>query len=71
VLFKRKHHLRKDFDEKLLKDLSDLKKEWLRQKEMYKITFSPSKETECELKLSEMKYFYLFKEAKYRKIKSN
>jgi hypothetical protein len=71
MLFKKKQHLRKDFDEKLLRDLSELKKEWLRQKEMHKITFSPTIEAECELNLSEMKYFYLFKEAKYRKIKSN
>ena len=71
MFFKKKHYLRKEFDEKLLKDLSELKKEWIRQKEMFKITFSPTKDTECELKLSEMKYFYLFKEAKHRKLKSN
>ncbi|MDF2536648.1 MAG: hypothetical protein K0R18_2810, partial [Bacillales bacterium] len=51
MLFKKKQHLRKDFDEKLLRDLSELKKEWLRQKEMHKITFSPTIEAECELNL--------------------
>ncbi|MFP3721640.1 YaaL family protein [Niallia circulans] len=68
MFFRRKGKLRKEFDEKLLVQFSHLKKEWLNDKSLLDKSFDPSDEVISESKLSEAKYFFLFKEAKQRKI---
>nr|MBU5199703.1 YaaL family protein [Vibrio cholerae] len=51
-----------------LVQFSNLKKEWLNDKSLLDKSFDPSDEVISEAKLSEAKYFFLFKEAKQRKI---
>lgn len=68
MFFQRKGKLRKEFDEKLLVQSSHLKQEWLNDKTLLDKSFDPSDEVICGAKLSEAKYFFLFKEAKQRKI---
>lgn len=68
MFFRKKGKLRKEFDEKLLVQFSHLKKEWLNDKSLLDKSFDPSDEVISEAKLSEAKYFFLFKEAKQRKI---
>ncbi|CAI9395267.1 MULTISPECIES: YaaL family protein [Bacillaceae] len=68
MFFQRKGKLRKDFDEKLLVQFNHLKKEWLNDKSLLDKSFDPSDEVISAAKLSEAKYFFLFKEAKQRKI---
>ncbi|MDP4162966.1 MAG: YaaL family protein [Bacillota bacterium] len=69
MFFRRRNWLRKEFDEKLLTQLDDLKKDWQQQKSLLEKSFDPSDEVICQTKLAEAKYFFLFKEAKQRKIK--
>lgn len=68
MLLKRKGWLRKEFDEKLLNQLIDLKNERNNQNALIEKSFDPSQEVLWEAKLVEAKYFFLLKEAKKRKI---
>ncbi|GKU85290.1 YaaL family protein [Niallia sp. NCCP-28] len=68
MLFRRKGKLRKEFDEKLLTQFSSMKKDWLNDKSLLDKSFDPSDEVICAARLTEAKYFFLFKEAKERKI---
>ncbi len=69
MFFKRKGWLRKEFDEKLLEQLSRLKADWNNQKSLTEKSFDPSPEAISQAKLAEAKYFFLFKEAKKRSVK--
>ncbi|WP_141434501.1 YaaL family protein [Bacillus sp. 03113] len=68
MFMRRKGWLRKEFDEKLMNELNILKENWFNQKTLVEKSFDPSDEILCEAKLAEAKYFYLFKEAKRRKV---
>ncbi|WP_071458783.1 YaaL family protein [Bacillus massilinigeriensis] len=68
MFFSRKKKLRKEFDEKLLNQLEILKHDWNNQRTLMEKSFDPSDEFIAEAKLAEAKYFYLFKEAKERKV---
>jgi hypothetical protein len=69
VLFRRKGWLRKQYDQQLLQNLLNMKKEWNRQKQLVDKSVEPSSQVLYELKVAEAKYFFLLKEAKKRKIK--
>ncbi|WP_077215250.1 YaaL family protein [Bacillus dakarensis] len=69
MIFRRKGWLRKEFDEKLLYDLEEIRSKWSMQKALVEKSFDPSEEIIYETKLTEAKYFYLIKEAKHRKVK--
>lgn len=68
MFFRRKSWLRNEFDEKLLKQLHAFKHDWQQQKSLLDKSFDPSEDVISETKLAEAKYFFLLKEAKYRKI---
>ncbi|AGX02072.1 MULTISPECIES: YaaL family protein [Bacillaceae] len=68
MFFRKKGKLRNEFDEQLLMQLNSLKDEWYNQKRLLEKSFDPSAEVLAQTKLAEAKYFYLFKEAKARKI---
>ncbi|PLR89850.1 YaaL family protein [Bacillus sp. T33-2] len=68
MLFRKKGWLRKEFDQKLLAQLNELKARWNNQKSLVEKSFDPSEEFMCEAKMAEAKYFFLFKEAKARHI---
>jgi hypothetical protein len=68
MLFRRRGRLRNEFDDRLLEQLNSLKEEWYNQKRLLEKSFDPSEEILAQTKLAEAKYFYLFKEAKARKI---
>ncbi|MCA1042605.1 YaaL family protein [Bacillus infantis] len=68
MFFRKKGRLRNEFDEQLLGQLNSLKDEWYNQKRLLEKSFDPSAEVMAQTKLAEAKYFYLFKEAKARKI---
>lgn len=70
MFFRRKGWLRKEFDEKLLNQLDQLRNDWNNQKSLIEKSFDPSDDVICQAKLTEAKYFYLFKEAKKRNINS-
>lgn len=69
MLFRRKGWLRNHYDQQLLQDLLTMKKEWNRQKQLVDKSVEPSSQVLYELKLAEVKYFFLLREAKQRNIK--
>lgn len=68
MFFQRKGQLRKQFDEKLLLTMEQLKKEWQNNNTMIERSFDPSEEVKIAQKISEAKYFFLFHEVKKRQI---
>lgn len=68
MLFRRRGWLRKEYNERLLNQLNLMKSEWNREKNMVEKSFDPSDDIICQSKITEAKYFFLFKEAKMRNI---
>jgi hypothetical protein len=69
MFFRRRGWLRNEYDEKLLQQLDVLKSSWLNQKSLLEKSMDPSENAIVRTKISEIKYFYLFKEAKKRQVK--
>ena len=68
MFFSRKHRLRNEHDAKLIQQLETLKRSWFNQKSLLERSVDPSEEAIISTKIAEVKYFYLFKEAKKRKV---
>lgn len=68
MFFRRKGRLRKEFDEKLLNQLHIARENRQKQNTLVERSFEPTKELICEAKIAELKYFYLIREAKSRKL---
>jgi len=69
VFFRRKKSLKKEYDRKLLAEMERLKRNWQAEKEILDRSYKSSQDLEMQVKLAEIKYFYLFKEAKERNIR--
>jgi hypothetical protein len=69
MFFRRKGWLRNEYDEKLLQQLDRLKNNWLNQKSLLEKSLDPSDNAITQTKIAEVKYFYLYKEAKKRQVK--
>ncbi|MBM7694788.1 hypothetical protein JOC77_004265 [Peribacillus deserti] len=69
MFFRRKGWLRKEYDQRLIDQLEELKRSWLNQKALLEKSVDPSHDIVCRTKIAEAKYFYLFKEAKKRQVK--
>ncbi|WP_033827322.1 YaaL family protein [Bacillus andreraoultii] len=69
MLFKRKGTLKKEYDQKLLHQIEDLKIRWKNEKSLYDKSFDMNEELERQVELTELKYLYLYREAKARQIK--
>ncbi len=67
-MFNRKEKLREEYDMKLVELMEKLKEDWEQQRHLVQISFEYSDELLYHEKISKIKYFYLFKEAKKRKI---
>lgn len=68
MFFRRKGWLRNEYDEKLIQQLEQQKDNWLSQKSLLEKSLDPSDNAIIQTKLAEVKYFYLFKEAKVRRV---
>ena len=66
LLWRRKGWLRKQFDLKLVEELQTMRDEWYEQKRLIEKSVEPSEEVLMALKVTEAKYFFLIREAKYR-----
>ncbi|PLT31951.1 YaaL family protein [Bacillus sp. V5-8f] len=69
MFFRRKGWLRNEYDQKLMQQLERQKDNWLSQKSLLEKSLDPSDDAIIQTKLAEIKYFYLFKEAKTRQVK--
>lgn len=68
MLFRKKGWLRKEFDDQLLEKVNELKHSWNSQRQLLEKSFDPSAEAITQAKIAEVKYFFLFKEVRKRKI---
>lgn len=68
MFFRRKGWLRNEYDEKLMQQLDQKNRNWRSQKSLLEKSVDPSDEAIIRTKIAEVKYFYLFKEAKHRQI---
>ena len=70
-MFGRKRKLKRDFDKELYSLIMDTKRDWEQAKEIEKYLNDYDQEVIVRRKVAESKYFYLFKEAKIRKLSSD
>lgn len=70
-MFKRKGKLKKEFDEQLHQLLLSTKEEWEHAREMERYINDYDEAIIVQRKMAEAKHFYLFKEAKIRKLGIN
>ncbi|KAB2487344.1 YaaL family protein [Priestia endophytica] len=68
MLFKRKGWLREEYNQKLLNELFQEKKERIYRSRLMEQSLDPTPEAVAHSKLSEIKYLYLLKEAKVRNL---
>lgn len=68
MFFRRKNHLRNEYDQTLIQQLDSLKHEWMKHRAFLEKSMDPSEEIKVQTKIAEVKYFFLFKEAKNRAI---
>lgn len=70
-LLRKKGKLKKEYDERLMTLMRKQKKMWESGKQLEEIIVDEHPEWRAQQKLQKAKYFYLFKEARIRKIKGN
>ena len=70
-MFGRKSKFKKEFDERLHSLLLETKEEWERAREIEKYLNDYDQEVIVRRKIAESKHFYLFKEAKARRLGSD
>lgn len=70
-LFRKKGKLKREYDEKLMALMIKQKKQWETSKQFEAITVDEHPESLVQKKMQKAKYFYLFKEARIRRIEGN
>lgn len=68
MLFRKKGKLKKEYDDRLVQLMQQAREEWQQQKNLSDLSFERSPQMLAEEKMAEARYFYLFKEARHRKI---
>ncbi|KOO48252.1 hypothetical protein BK130_21240 [Viridibacillus sp. FSL H8-0123] len=68
MMFFRKQKLRQEFDEKLVVLMRETKEDWQQTQEIEGLLDDYDLDTIAQRKIAESKHFYLFKEARIRKI---
>ncbi|WP_034551417.1 YaaL family protein [Carnobacterium funditum] len=71
VLFKKKISLRNQYDKELFNLMKQTKQDWEYAKKIEQSVYEKDGLLFAQTKLAEIKYFYLFKEARKRKIKGD
>ncbi|MDQ0216533.1 hypothetical protein J2S13_002993 [Oikeobacillus pervagus] len=69
MFFKRKNKLRDKYDRLLIIQMEKAKKNWFQQRELQRLSVEQTDEMICLTKIAEAKYFFLFREAKKRRIR--
>ncbi|MGX9132833.1 YaaL family protein [Rummeliibacillus sp. JY-2-4R] len=67
-MFFRKQKLRKEYDDKLVQLMRQTKEDWQHTQEIENLMADYDLNIIAERKIAESKHFYLFKEARIRKI---
>lgn len=69
MFFRKKKRLRNEYNEALIGELEQLKRNWHNQKSLLEKSVDPSVEVIAQTRLAEVKYFYLFREVKRRNVR--
>lgn len=69
--WKKKYQLRREYDASLLLLMKKLREEWEMSKRIERSSIEKDGYLFAQTKLAEAKFFYLFKEARYRNIKGD
>lgn len=69
MFFRQKKRLRQEYDTALMQQLEYSKQHWMNQKTLLERSVDPSEEAKAALRIAELKYFYMLKEAKRRQVK--
>ncbi|MFC5557775.1 YaaL family protein [Ureibacillus thermophilus] len=67
-LFSRKGKLKKEFDEQLIRLIKETKDDWNYAKQLEELTEDYNLDVIAQSRIAESLHFYLFKEARIRKI---
>lgn len=70
-MFRKKQKLRREYDQKLIDLMEKTKTDWLHHKHLEELTYEQDEYLSCRMLISKAKYFFLFQEAKKRKISLN
>ena len=68
MLFSRKGRLKKEFDEKLVSLIKETKEDWSNGKVIEELSDDFNQDIIVQRKIAESIHFYLFKEARIRKV---
>ncbi|WP_064091122.1 YaaL family protein [Rossellomorea aquimaris] len=68
MFFRKKGKLKKEYDQSLLRVLEETKERWNQQRSIDDMSVDYNLNIHCSSKIAEAKYFFLFREAKHRKI---
>lgn len=68
-MFNRKLKLRNEYDQKLIDLMARARQNWIQQKSLVEMSFEYNEELNFQKKIAEMKYFFLFREARARSIR--
>lgn len=68
VLFSRKGKLKKEFDDRLVSLIKETKDDWANTKVIEELSDDYNQEVIAQRKIAESIHFYLFKEARIRKV---
>lgn len=69
MLFRRKDYFIKEFDERLIEEIEELRDSLMKQKHLIANSLEPSEEIVCHMKITEAKYYFLIKEARNRGVR--
>ncbi len=70
-LFRKKGKLKREYDDKLMTLMIKQKKQWENSRRFEAITIEEHPRSLVQKKMQKAKYFYLFKEARIRRIEGN
>lgn len=68
MLFKRKGTLKKQYDQLLLSQIETMRTKWKNEKHIWDKSLDINNELSQKVRLAELKYFYLLKEARARNL---
>jgi hypothetical protein len=68
MFFRKKGKLKREYDQTLLQTLEEAKHNWNQQRSIDEMSVDYNLNLHCSSKIAEAKYFFLFREAKHRKI---
>ncbi|WP_335872924.1 YaaL family protein [Bacillus sp. 2205SS5-2] len=68
MFFRKRNKIRNEYDGQLINLMESTKRDWVDKRSIEEMSIDQHFDLTCQTKIAESKYFFLFKEAKKRKI---